>query len=827
MALLKASKPDTLKTEDLRWKCDPSLFTFSSTKELDPIDRIIGQERALKALKLGVGLRAPGYNIYIAGLSGTGKATTVKKILESISSECPRLYDYAYVNNFDDPDYPVLLVFPQGKAKVFRSQLNDIIEYLKEGIPRAIESERHIEKKKVKYNKFKEKEKEMLAELEEKLSKENLTLGQVEVDGSQRPDILPIIDGKPVGIFQLEQLVQENKISKEEADAILEKYNAYQEDLIKFYKNGMKLNQELQHAMEEMDRKEVKLVVEHSFQELLEEYEQEKVRTYLKNIIESILENLQIFLAKDEEKQAVQKLMPVDPFQMYDVNIVLDNSQTEGCPVVVEISPTHPNLFGTIEKVSDGRGGFYADFTNIKAGSILKANGGFLVINANHVFETPGSWQALKRVLLYRQLDIQDSQYTFQLASTSMKPEPIDIDTKVILIGSSYIYSLLSNYEYDFKKIFKVKADFDYEVRRTDDIMKTFAGVIKQLIEKEGLPEFDSSGIAFLLEIAARYAGRKDKLTTRFSVLSDLAREAAYWAKEEGENTVTEKHVRTAYEAQRNRHGLYEQKLTEMITDEYILIDTDGEEVGQINGLAVYNSDVFSYGKPSRISASVSLGNGKIMNVEREAGLSGKSYDKGVLIITGYFKEAFGQELPLSFNANLVFEQSYGMIDGDSASAAELCVLFSALAEQPIKQSFAITGSVNQKGEIQAIGGVNEKIEGFFDICTAKGLNGKQGVIIPIQNVPDLMLKDEVLKAVEDGKFAIFPVSRIEQAIEITTGLRAGRRLKSGRYQKNTIYWLVEERLKKMYQIIRRKMKPPQPPAKQEPNKKSTSRGKK
>jgi ATP-dependent Lon protease len=455
-------------------------------------------------------------------------------------------------------------------------------------------------------------------------------------------------------------------------------------------------------------------------------------------------------------------------------------------------------LFGTIEKVSDGRGGFYSDFTKIKAGSILKANGGYLVLNVLHIFEEPGVWRTLKRVLTYNKLEIQESPGIFQFTTSILKPEPIEIGTKIILLGSDWIYSILAEREYDFKKMFKIKADFDYEIKRSDKVIMEYAQVIKKLIKEEGLCEFDKFAIAKLIEISARFAGQKYKLTTRFSKIADIAREASFWATDDGYSVVGEAHVKKAYDLAKERHGLLESKVDDMLREKMILLDTEGERIGQINGLAVYSTDYYSFGRPTRITATVSLGSGSIINVEREAGMSGRHYNKGVLIISGYFRETFGQDLPLSFNANLVFEQSYGTVDGDSASCAEIFALLSTLADLPIKQNLAVTGSLNQKGDVQPIGGVNEKIEGFFDLCRQRGINKKQGVVIPIQNVQELMLKEEVVDAVKKGDFHIYPISKVEEGIELLTGVKAGQKTDKG-YLAGTVFNLVENKIRYLY----------------------------
>lgn len=799
MPIKKAALPQPLKTNDLRWFCNPKIFDFESTSELEPNESIIGQDRALRALKLGVNLRSPGYNIFIAGLSGTGKATAVQKMLESISASCPTLKDYAYVNNFSDPDSPILLTFPQGHAKDFKKEISSLIQYLKDRIPQQLESQTFVGKRKKILGEYDKKEKELLSLFQKKIKKDGFALGSVQVGETTRPEIIPLIQNKPIPVQQLDKVIQEGTITQQKAETIIQKYNEYQLELMNLFKKGLKLSQKLQMESLELERKEVDVLVKGSLAAFYEKYPDEKISLYLHQVEESIMENLQIFKGQKPENEETQEGFVIDYFREYDVNIVLDNSSTNKCPVVIEIAPSYTNLFGTIEKVNDGRGGWYADFTRIKAGSLLKANGGFLVLNATHVFDEPGVWKTLKRILTFRKLEIQDSYNFFQFQPSILKPEPIDVDLKVILIGSNYIYSMLAEYEDDFKKIFKVKADFDYEVQRTGEIIDAYARVIKKTIKEENLLEFDKTAIAYLLELAAKYAGQKDKLTARFSVLADLVREAHYWAKEEDVKVVTASFVKKAYEMAKDRHALYEEKLSDMIREKTILIDTAGEKIGQINGLAVYGSDFYAFGKPTRITSSVSIGNGTIINVEREAGMSGKTYDKGVLIISGYFREKFGQQFPLSFSANLVFEQSYGMIDGDSASAAEIFTLLSNLSGLPLKQSFAVTGSVNQKGEIQPIGGVNEKIEGFYSVCKMNGFTKNQGVIIPVQNVKDLMLNEEIVNSVKRKEFSVFAISKIDEGIELLTGVGAGRLNKNGSYERDTVFGLVQERLKEMY----------------------------
>ena len=802
MAYPKAQKHKELTPEDLRWKCDPEILEFDSTEDLKPIEGILGQERALKAIRLGVEMRAPGYNIFIAGMSGSGKATTVKKMLETIGADCPPLFDYAYVNNFKDNDRPTLLTFPKGKAKVFRKNLMHAIEILKLKIPQALESEDYLERKKKIVSDYTQREQDLMQEFDAKMRKVGFSLGQVRMGDIARPDILPMVKDKPVPVFQLNEQIEQGNLTQEEAQELVKKYNDHQQELQLLFKKGLKTSEEFQDKLQSLERGSIVNVVKGIIDNLQEKFNEPKVFEYLEQVEKNILENIQAFKGAKPLGETTEEGFIIDYFKEYNVNIILDNSDTSECPIIIETSPTYSNLFGAMERISDGRGSFFSDFTNIKAGSLLRANGGYIVLNVMHLFEEPGVWKTLKRVLTYNKLEFQDSPTIFQLSTSTLKPESIDIDVKVILIGSQHIYSLLSEYEYDFKKMFKIKADFDYEIKRSDKVLTEYARVIKKLIKEEKLKEFDKSAIAYLMEIAAMFAGQKNKLTTRFSKIADIAREANFWAIDDGFDVVTAEHIKKAYKNAVNRHGMLESKISDMYEDGTFLMDTTGERVGQINGLAVYEADFYSFGRPTRITATVSLGSGNIINVEREAGMSGRHYNKGVLIISGYFKETFGQDIPLAFNVNLVFEQSYGTVDGDSASCAEIYALLSTLSGLQIRQGIAVTGSLNQKGDVQPIGGVNEKIKGFFEVCNQDGLTRKQGVIIPVQNVKELMLSEDVIEAVKNKQFHIYPISRIEEGIEILTGVKAGKKTPKG-YEKDSVFYLVEQKLKEMYKKSR------------------------
>jgi predicted ATP-dependent protease len=490
MKYKKAPKHKELKPADLRWQCNPDIFEFKTTDELEPIEGILGQERALNALRVGMDLRSSGYNIYIAGLSGTGKTTTVKKILEKVGSQCPLLYDYAYVNNFKNEDRPILLTFMKGKAKVFKQDLSSSIELLKTKIPLSLESHNYINQKNKLLKLYSDKEQKLMSSFQEKLKKENFQLGQVKQGEMARPDIFPIIDNNAVPIYQLDELVQQKKITQEEAEKIIESYREHQPELQSLFKKGLTISQEFQAKLQELERKAAEEVVKGVIENLEEKYTGTKVINYLEQVEISVLDNLQIFKGQKPQGDATPEGFYIDYFKMYDVNIILDNSDSNYCPVIIETSPTYANLFGTIEKIHDGRGGWYTDFTKIKAGSMLRANGGYLVLNVNHLFEEAGAWKTLKRVLIYGKLEIQDIQNLFQISTSIIQPEPIEIDTKVILVGSQVVYTLLSEYEDDFNKIFKIKADFDYEIKRTDEVLVEYARVIKKLIKEEGLRDF-------------------------------------------------------------------------------------------------------------------------------------------------------------------------------------------------------------------------------------------------------------------------------------------------------------------------------------------------
>jgi len=538
-------------------------------------------------------------------------------------------------------------------------------------------------------------------------------------------------------------------------------------------------------------------VVKDIISDIASKYDHEKVSRYLDDVCRSVMDNLDRFRRDEQQPQQLQLPMvqqTQDPYNEYKVNVIVDNSEQDSIPVIIETNPKYRNLFGTIERTMDARGVWKTDYSQIKAGSFLKANGGYLVLNALDTLIEPGVWPDLKRTMRTGLVDIQSYEAWF-FSPSGLKPEPIDIDVKVIMIGDAFLYRLLYDRDEDFKKIFKVRADFDVEMERSEEHIANYSAFIKMICDEEHLMRFERDAVGEVVEFGVRLAGRKKKLSTRFYAIADIVREANYWAKKDNATSVTGKHVERAIYERVDRVRLVESKIQELIEEGTLMIETQGEEIGQVNGLAVYDLGEHAFGKPTRITAKTSIGKGNILNIEREADMSGRVHRKGVAILTGYIHWMFSQDKPLAFNASICFEQSYSGVDGDSASSTEIYAILSSLSGLPIKQGIAVTGSVNQKGEIQPIGGVNEKIEGFFDVCKARGLTGDQGVIIPHQNVKELMLRKDVLEAVEKNTFHIYAIKAVEEGIELLTGVKAGKHLKTGKYEADSVFGRVDAKL--------------------------------
>ncbi len=788
--------------EQLRWRCDPNTLPFETTEGIQPCEEIIGQERGLEAIRVGVDINSIGYNIFVTGLAGTGRFTTIKCVLEEIDVKEKMPNDFCYVNNFKNPDMPHMISLPAGQGNALKKEMEGLIESLKKKIPLMFENETYLNKKKEVVERYRNKQAEMFREFEKKVNKEGFALVQIQMGPYSRPGIFPLVEGNPVNMEQLETMSEEGKLPKEEMERIKAKQAELINELENIFKETRKSEKDVKEELVSLDNEVISPVVKDSISDIKEKFDYEKIRHYLDEVQEDILTNLNRFKEKEEAPPSPLPglFLPqaADSFTEYQVNVLVDNSETKKAPIIVETTPNYRNLFGTIERVVDRSGLWKTDFTHIKAGSFLKANGGFLIFNALEALLEPGVWPALKRTLKNQVMEVQTYDPFYLFATSALKPEPIECNTKVIMIGDTSIYHLLYNLDDDFKKIFKIKADFDSVMNKDTDKINQYAAFVRKICDEEKLKPFDKTGIAAVVEYGVRMTGRQKKLSTRFHLIADLLKEANYWAMKDGSDVIHEKYVDRAIEKRVYRLNMIEEKIQEMIDDGTILIDSDGAVVGQVNGLSVYNLGDYMFGKPSRITVKTSMGKAGIINIEREAELSGPTHNKGVYILAGYLRGKYAQDKPITMTASICFEQSYGGVDGDSASSTEIYALLSSLSGVPLRQDVAVTGSVNQKGEIQPIGGVNEKIEGFFDVCKAKGLTGKQGVMIPHLNVGDLMLKKEVIEAVKNGIFRIYAVKTIDQGIEILTGAEAGERMEDGKFKEGTVNDLVDKKLREL-----------------------------
>ena len=788
-----------LKAKELRYTCDPADFDFETTAQLEPLDRIIGQDRAITALKLGLGIKDTKnrYNIYVAGGPGTGKMSAVEHFLSRASATEPQPPDLCYVHNFENPYSPCYLELPAGKGCRLRSDLDQHIKRLRREIPKLFESDEFKARSKRINERYGEKRTTLLEEME----KRSRELGFA-------------IQRTPIGINTLPLRENGEPLSQEEYDALPEKrrneirerQSEVQSLIQEHLQEIARLDEEREGEIKKLAKEAVLFMIEPHFAQLKSHYEGlSKVLDFLDAVKKDIVENLDDFQnAGGAKKMPFPFPVPQqDPFKRYSVNVLVDNSQTEGAPVIVEQNATYPNLFGTIERRVQ-MGVAVTDFTMIKPGSLHRANGGYLVLNANNLFRLGISWEALKIAIKRGEIRIEDPWQMLGYSTTEgLRPEPVPFRIKLIIIGSPEIYEILHYYDEDFSKLFSVKADFGTEMERTDERVQDFARFVSSCCSQDpSILPFEPAGVAELVEYSVELAGDRKKLSCQFGNLVSIVKEASYWARTDGAGSVSAEHVRKALEQRDYRHDRIDAKIREMISRGFIFVDTDGEKPGQVNGLAVLQMGDYAFGKPSRITASVHAGKAGIVDIEREAKLGGKTHTKGIMILKGFLGERFASEKPLSFSASLAFEQSYSMIDGDSASSTELYAILSALADLPIKQGIAVTGSVNQKGQIQPIGGVNEKIEGFFRVCREKGLTGDQGVLIPRANVENLMLSQEVVDAVKEGRFHIYPISTVEEGIEILTGVPAGKIGKDGRYPEDSVFGRVASRLEEFRKAV-------------------------
>jgi lon-related putative ATP-dependent protease len=789
---MSAIKP--LEAAVLRRRCEPESFDFTTTAELEALTDIIGQARAVEAVRFGIGMRREGYNLFVLGPPGIGKHSLVRQFLEQEVITKPTPPDWCYVNNFGQPYKPRALRLPPGQGIALRQEMSQLVEELRSTIPAVFDSEDYRTRKQGLEEEFKAREEKAFAELKQRAAEHGFAMMRTPAGLA----FAPVQDDHVLTPEQFDQL------SAAEQERITTELTELQEQLQTTIQQAPRWEREFRERLKALTREVTLLAVGHLMDELQEKYQPlPEVVNYLDAVQQDIVENVDDFRPAEESSPAAVLGIPMpgvakdsSPFRRYQVNLLVDHSVTQGAPVIYEDHPTHPNLVGKVEHLVTPMGALTTDFSLIKPGALHRANGGYLVLDAHKVLQQPYAWEQLKRALRSGEIRLESLQQIFGLISTiSLEPEPIPLDVKIVLVGERLLYYLLATYDPDFAELFKVEVDFEEQMERSPENNLLYARLIGTLARKEGLRHFDRTAVAQVIEHSARLVGDAERLSPHMQSIADLLREADYWAGQAGHDVVSAADVQQAVAAQIYRADRVRQRVQEEIQRETILIDTQGEQIGQINGLSVLTLGNYAFGRPSRITARVWLGKGEVVDIEREVELGGPIHSKGVLILSGFLGARYALERPLSLSASLVFEQSYSGVEGDSASSAELYALLSALAEAPVKQSLAVTGSVNQHGQVQAIGGVNEKIEGFFDLCWVRGLTGHQGVLIPAANVKHLMLRQDVVEAVAAGKFHIYPVETIDQGIEIVTGLLAGERDQAGNYPAGSLNQRVEARL--------------------------------
>lgn len=783
-----------LKPAKLRWSCKASRFSFKTSDSIKPTERIVGQERAVGAVKLGLEIPSTGYNMFVTGVPGSGRETTVKRILDRIDITTDSLQDICYVYNFEDTTKPRVLLMPAGCGRKLKETIENCVELLKTNIPAVLQSERTAGERSRLIRSFAEKKEELMKAVTKEAEEAGFALVSVTVGpGQVRPDVLPVIDDKPVNHDQLRQMVSEGLITEEKMAEIRDNHEKLFGRLSEALRRSHDVEIQAKAALAELMVNLVKPTVLGITEAMKHLDGGEGLEEYADGVAKTILENLEAFSGANPE---------ADPYYVFRVNLLVDNSGKDTRPVVLENFPDPSSLFGTIDRIMVENKP-YSDHTMIGAGAFLKANGGFLVLDAMDVVRHPGLWQALSQTLRNQTVVIRPNDMMRLFGSVELQPEPVKINVKVILIGPAWLYMMLAGNDPEFGLLFRIRADFDDSMELTEENLMDFSRVIAYITGREELLPLDPSGMARVCEQAARLTGRQDRLSLEFNLVADYVRQASYWAGERGGKVVTARDVCRAVDEKKRRLSMSADYAVKRILDGQILVDTQGSRVGMVNGLAVYRGVDYAFGLPTRITVSVSPGREGLVNVERESRLSGPSHTKGVQVISGFLRNRFARDYPLSLSAGIVFEQSYGGVDGDSASSTELYALLSALSGVPIRQDLAVTGSVNQLGEIQAIGGVNEKIEGFFRICRERGLTGTQGVLIPTSNLVHLQLDTEVVEAVGRKEFHIYPVETVSVGIELLTGCRAGEPGETGVYPSDTILGMADHRLRRMAETLR------------------------
>lgn len=795
-----------LKYSQLKNGCFPEDFSFRTTGEISPLEGIIGQERAVRAFDFGLMVKMKGYNIYMAGPSGTGKTTYAINSTEKLAATEPVPRDWCYVYNFQNPRNPLALRFERGMGRQFKEDMCELVQILKTEIQKVFRADEYEKQKSDLLRSFDEKRNDLMEDMSKMAAEYDF---QVKTTNSGIY-FMPIVNGSAIGEEEYDDLPEDVKnVIEKNSQIVQEKAGAIMRDIRELDKGSKK-------QLEQLDYQVGMFAIGHHISGIQEKYQDYKrVIDYINDVREDVLENISQFYEDEEESEdGLSSLLPMlgkkqteDVTLKYKVNLIVDHSKSEGAPVIVSFNPTYSNLIGEVEYDSEF-GNLTTDFMKIKGGLMHKANGGYLIVQAQDILSLPQAWEALRRVIKTKEINMDSNRD--QLGATvapTLKPEPIPADIKVIMIGSNYYYEILSEYDEEFDKFFKIKADFDYEMPRNDENMWKLAKFVKSFVEQEKTIDFDVSAICAIVEQSSRMVERQNKLSTRFNQLAEILCEAVTWAKMEDAKVVTAAHIRKTIYEKEQRLKLYEDKLSEMLDENVIMIDTQGKEIGQINGLAVLDMGSYAFGNPSRITATTYVGKSGIINIEKEARMSGQTHDKGVQIISGFLGQTYAQEFPLSLSCRVCFEQNYNGIDGDSASSTELYCILSSLSEIPIRQDLAVTGSVNQKGEIQAIGGVTYKIEGFYDLCKKRGLTGTQGVLIPASNIHDLVLKDEVVESVKKGEFHIYPISNIKEGIELLMGMPAGEKDSNGNYPESSINGLVMKKLRKFDRLAQGKDK--------------------
>jgi len=787
-----------LSPDKLRRLCAPEAANCKTSEELGPVEGIIGQDRALKALKFGIDMKGKGFNIYVGGLPGTGKRPATRNYLETIAASKPVPPDWCYVYNFDDSYEPKALSLPAGRGRVLQKDMKKLVDQVKRAVPAALQSTEFVTRTGAIRKRAEGQRDKILSELNTLAQKYSYGVRMTQLGIS----IIPVYNGKPVAEDEFQSLAATVKKKFEEnRDTVRGALDKAGKQIIELDAKTLEELRKLRDDSLHYAIGGLINVLTATYQELPE------VARYLTEVRDDILENPELFIGETEQpSQGDQESSDPVPsaavktsaFRRYEVNVIVDNAGLKGVPVIVEDNPTFGNLFGKIEKESRF-GALMTDFTLIKGGSMQKANGGYIILGVNDVLSNAFVYDGLKRTLQNETISIEETAE--RLGATSIKsltPQPIPMNMKVILAGDPGTYQVLYQADPDFKFLFKVKADFDDLIEWNDKTIKIYGNFVHTLCETEGLNHLEASAIAKVVEYGSRLAEDQNKLSTRFPELADIVREASFYASQDNSKYIKDTHVSKALDEKVYRSDLVDQKFKEMIQRGIILIDTSGAKAGQVNGLSVISLGDFEFGQPSRITASIGMGRGGVIDIERESKLGGQIHTKGVLIISGYLANKYAHDKPLTLSCRLVFEQSYGGVDGDSASSTELYAILSALADLPIKQNFAVTGSVNQKGEVQAIGGANEKIEGFYAVCKARGLKGDEGILVPRSNIQHLMLNEEVVVAVKQGKFHIYPIESIDEGIELLTGVKAGERKSDGSYELGSVHYRVDKRLTDM-----------------------------